>query len=129
MLDEVKDETTRSIRNARIQQSSVSVSQRLILDEILERLESRNILTVIEISPVWYKVECLGMKIQLELRNPGGYIDIIEIPFDDGSLSFPRQSWSIDSVRLQVGSEDSIVRKIVSKFAILRDADSTLSFS
>lgn len=121
MLDEITDETTQSIRNARIQQLKVSVSQRLILDEILERLESYRTLSVIEISSVWYKVDCRGMKVQLELRNPGGYIDIIEIPFDDGSLSFPRKSWSIESVKLQVGNEDLIVRQIISKFTLLRN--------
>lgn len=121
MLDEITDETTQSIRNARLQQSVVSISQRLILAGILERLESYNVLTVIEIAPVWYKVECLRMKVQLEVRNPGGYIDIVGIPFDDGALSFPRKSWSSEAVKLQVGSEDSIVRKIVSKFTILRD--------
>jgi hypothetical protein len=121
MPDEITDETTQSIRNARLQQLKVSVSQRLILDEILERLESYNTLSVVEISSVWYKVECLGMKVQLELRNPGGYLDIVEIPFDDGALSFPRKSWSSEAVKLQVGNEDYVVRKIVSKFAILRD--------
>lgn len=121
MLDEITDETTQSIRNARLQQSVVSISQRLILDGVLERLEPLNALTVMEISPVWYKVECLGMKVQLEVRNPGGHLDIVGIPFDDGALSFPRKSWNREAVNLQVGSEDSIVRKIVSKFAILRD--------
>ena len=121
MLDEITDETTQSIRNARLQQSVVSISQRLILDGVLERLEPLNALTVMEISPVWYKVECLGMKVQLEVRNPGGHLDIVGIPFDDGALSFPRKSWNSEAVNLQVGSEDSIVRKIVSKFAILRD--------
>lgn len=121
MLDETTDETTQSIRNARIQQLKVSVSQRLILDGILERLESYSTLSVMEISSVWYKVDCRGMKVQLELRNPGGYIDIIGIPFDDGSLSFPRDSWNIESVRLQVGNEDLIVRQIISKFALLRN--------
>jgi hypothetical protein len=121
MLDEITDETTQSIRNARLQQSVVSISQRLILDGVLERLEPLNALTVMEISPVWYKVEHLGMKIQLEVRNPGGYLDIVGIPFDDGALSFPRKSWNSEAVKLQTGSEDSIVRKIVSKFTILRD--------
>jgi hypothetical protein len=121
MQYETPDEMTQSIRNAKLRELTVSVSQRLILDEIFEKLEAYNSLVVTEISSVWYKVACLGMKVQLELRNPGGYLDIIAIPFDDGTLSFPRNSWHSESVKLQVGSEDLIVRQIISKFAILRD--------
>lgn len=128
MLDEITDETTSSIRTARVAELAVSVAQQLIVADVIERLESLNSLNVIEISPIWYKIECRGMKVQIELRNPGGYIDILKLPYADGSLSFPHNAWDKESVQLQLGNEELIVRKILSNFAILRSGDLMLEF-
>lgn len=120
MRYETPDEVTQSIRSARLHELSVSVSQRLVLDEILEKLEDYRALVVTEITGAWYKVNCLGVKVQLELHNPGGRLEIIPLPFDDESFSFPRRSWSSESVKLQLGDEDLIVQQIVSNFALLQ---------
>jgi hypothetical protein len=59
------------------------------------------------------------MKVQIEIRNPGGYIDIMKLPYADGSLSFPHPAWDRESVKLALGNEDLIVRKVLSNFAIM----------
>lgn len=121
MLEENMDETTRSIRYAKRQELLVTSEQRAALDAIIERLEAWESLTIQEITPVWYIVERLGKKIQLEVDNPGGNLDITEIPFDDGELLFPRRSWGVETAKLTLGNESFAERKIITKFAILRD--------
>lgn len=123
MLEENMDETTRSIRYAKRQELLVTSEQRAVLDAIVERLESWESLTVQEITPVWYIVERLGKKVQLEVDNPGGNLDITEIALGDEVLLFPRRSWGVETAKLNLGNEDFAERKIIAKFAILRDED------
>jgi hypothetical protein len=118
-----KDVMTESIGYAKRQELLVTSEQRTVLDAIIERLESWAAFTVQEITPVWYTVECLGKKFQLEVDNPGGNLDIVEIPMDDEELKFPRKSWAEDSVKLWTGNESFAERKIIAKFAILSDED------
>lgn len=123
MSEENMDETTRSIKYAARQEELMTTEQYTVLEGVIERLQSWNSLTVMMISPVWYTVERLGKKIQLEVDNPGGNLDIVEIADGDEELLFPRKSWAEDSAKLSIGNEDFAERKIIAKFAILRDED------
>lgn len=119
MHDEIPDEVSTSIRTARIHALTVSVSQRLILADVFERLETYSSLLVTENTEVWYKINFKGMKVQLELHNPGGNLEIIRLPFDDESFAFPNRAWNRESVKLQIGNEDLIVEKIISSFGLI----------
>lgn len=118
-----EDKTAQAFKYAERQQDLVTVEQRETLDTIIARLESFPSLTVTQVTPVWYIVEGHGKKIQLEVDNPGGNLDIVEITAEDDpeELKFPRKSWGAEMTKLYASNTDFAERKIVAMFAIRRD--------
>lgn len=116
------DKTAQSFKYAERQQDLVTPEQREFLDVIIARIESFPSLTVTQVTPVWYIIEGLGKKVQLEVDNPGGNLDIVAITEDDDpeELLFPRKSWGADMTKLNVGNEDFAELKIIGQFAIRR---------
>lgn len=117
-----EDKTAQSFKYAERQQDLVTPEQQTVLDGIITRLESFPSLTVTQVTPVWYLVEGHGKKVQLEVDNPGGNLDIVAITEDDEpeELRFPRKSWGADMAKLNSGNEDFAELKIITQFAIRR---------
>jgi hypothetical protein len=118
-----EEKTAQAFKYAERQQDLVTVEQRETLETIIARLESFPSLTVTQVTPVWYIVEGHGKKIQLEVDNPGGNLDIVEITDEDDPevLKYPRKSWGAQEAKLYASNIDFAERKIVAMFAIRRD--------
>jgi hypothetical protein len=122
MMIKDADKTAQSFKYAERQQDLVTPEQREVLDAIIARIESFPSLTVTQVTPVWYIIEGLGKKVQLEVDNPGGNLDIVAITEDDDpeELLFPRKSWGADMTKLNAGNEDFAELKVIGQFAIRR---------